>query len=196
MLFLLQSKNIIFKDKIGQIKCVDFENTFQFKSSTTDFAQKKSYQITVSSIYDFIKKNGQGKEPNTLILNSQLFGCPGLINALKDNIGKETTIQSDLEFAISSQNLKSGKYSIINITENESYLYNFVIDCNNYILLNKIKLDNNKLKRVLANKFTSTQSEAIFSALFNYSNVIEVNQFIENNEITEEEFSRYTLSDI
>lgn len=196
MQYFLQGKNIIFKDKAEQIKCYDFDHALHSEIPTANFIQKNYYQTAVSSISDILENNRKAKELDTLILNSQFFSCPGLIDSFIDRIGNETKIQSDLEFAISSQNLKSGYYSLVDISENESFHYNFAIDSNNYSLLEKTKLDNSKLKRVIANKFATTQADALFHSLFNYSNIIEANQFIETNEITEADFSNYTLSEI
>lgn len=196
MIYFLQGKNIIFKDKAGQLKCSNFDHALHLRSPTPTFIQKKLYQTAASSIFDTLKNNRKGKEPDTLILNTHLFGCSGLINAFIDKIGNETKIKSDLQFAINSQGLNSGEYSLIDISENESYHYNFVIDNNDYSILNKTKLDNSKLKRELANQFASSSTDAIFNSLFNYSNVIEANEFLSTNEMTEADFSTYTLSEI
>jgi len=196
MQYFLQGKNIIFKDKTGQINCSNLDHALYSRSQTHAFIQKNHYQTLVSSISDTLKNNRIGEEPDTLIINSQFFGCSGLVNSFIDSIGREINIQSDLEFVIRSEKLESGDYSLIDISENESYHYNFVIDGNAYSLLDKTKLDNEKLKRVLANKFASTQADDLFNSLFNYSNVIEANQFLVTNEMTEADYSTYTLSEI
>jgi len=195
MFYFLLGKNILFKDKAGQIKCSDFGHTLDLKNLTQTFIQKQVYQTAISSISDTLKNNRIGKEPDTLIISSQFFSCSGLVNSIIDSIGKETNIQSDLEFAIRSEKLESGVYSLIDISENESYHYNFVIEGNTYSLLDKTKLDNNKLKQLLANKFPSTQTDALFNSLFNYSNVIKTNQFIETNGILEDDFESYNFFD-
>lgn len=196
MQYYLQGKNIIYKDRTGKLNCSNLDHALHLSSPTPTFIQKNLYQTAVSSISDTLKNNRTGKEPDTLILNSQFFGFSGLVNSFIDSIGRETNIQSDLEFAIRSEKLESGEYSLIDISENESYQYNFVIDSNDYSLLNKTKLDNNKLKQSLSEKFKSTQLDTFFSSLFNYSNVIEANQFLVTNEMTEADFSTYTLSEI
>src|SRR5688572_24576037 len=140
MHYILQNEMIIFKDETGHIKCSGFDTANNLRSQSTSFVQKNLYQTTVSSIFDTLKNTKNGKEPDTLIINSPLYRYSGFINALIDRLGNDTIIKSDLEIAISSQNLKPGEYSLLDISKNESYHYNVSIDSNDYSLQNKTKL--------------------------------------------------------
>ncbi|MCW3108637.1 MAG: hypothetical protein JWQ09_3143 [Segetibacter sp.] len=195
-MYLLQEKSIIYRNPTGHISCTHFDSISPLASTTKSFAQTSFYQNVVSSISETLKNNQKITEAANLIIDTKLFSRPGLIKVIIDKFGTQTKIQSDLQFAISSQNLKSGEYSIIDISEHDSYHYNFAIENAGYSLLKKTKLDNNKLKRMLAKKFASSQGDSIFNSLFNYSNIIEANQFLAINEITEADYSIYTLSEI
>ncbi len=196
MKYFVQGNNLIFKDKTGHLKCNKIDQALTLSNTLPAFINKNHFHPAVSSISDTLKSNRTENELDTLILHSQLLSYPGLTNTLEDKIGSTTKIESGLEHAICSQGLDSGEYSLIDICENESYKYNFEIENNQYCIHNKIKLDNSKFKQVLANKFPGIQSDVLFHSLCNYSNVIEANQFLANNEITEEDFSTYTLSEI
>lgn len=174
MQHFLQGRNIISKDKSGKLKCSDLDILLSLQEVRSDFRQKNSYNQTVSAVSKFLSS----PQTETLILKSTLFSNSGFINTLCESLGADKTIVSDLAIAVSSQNLKDGQYIFIDLAQEECNKFYIEIINGKIKITDRIKLDIDKLKRVLATKFASTQFDSIFQNLTSYNNLIEANSYL------------------
>lgn len=183
MQYFLQGKNIIFKDKAGQLKCSDFDHTLHLRSPTPTFIQKNHYQTAVSLISDILKKHRQGKETDTLILNSDFHRHPGLCEALTEKLGHETQIKSDIEVQLSIQNLPNGEYTFIEVNKDSTSTFLLSIQRDFFSVVGNDTHSNDQLKQSLINNFKdfllpNIEEDKIFEVLFDYSNVIAANRLL------------------
>jgi hypothetical protein len=183
MQYFLQGKNIIFKDKAGQIKCSDFDHALHSRSPTTNFIEKKSYHSVVSLISDSLNKNRQGKERDTLILNSDFHSYPGLCEAITEKLGNETQIKSDIEVQLSILNLPNGEYTYIEVNKDSTSTFSISFQGDSFSVLENDTISNELLKQELTNTFKDVlkpniETENILEVLFNYSNVIAANKLL------------------
>lgn len=183
MQYFLQGKNIIFKDKTGQLNCSDFDHALNSRSRTTDFTTKDSYQTVVSSIADILKKNKQGREADTLILNSDFHRHPGFCEALTEKLGHETQIKSDIEAQLSIQNLQNGEFAFIEVNRDSTSTFSLSFQGDSFLVVGLDTISNDKLKQSLTNNFKdfllpNVEAEKTFEVLFDYSNIIAANKLL------------------
>lgn len=190
MQHFIQGKNIISQDNSGKIKCSDLDILLPLQKVSSNFRQKDSYKEVVSPITQFLST----ETIKTLILKSNLLCNSGFLNALADSLKPDCKVISDLEFVVISQNLKDGQYRFIDLSEGDCYKFDFTITNGSISITDKTKLNLDKLKRVLANKFASTQAEALYESITNYNNLIEAIQYL--NDYVNEDYADFILSDI
>lgn len=190
MQHFIQGKNIISQDNSGKIKCSDLDILLPLQKVTSNFRHKDSYNEVVSPITQFLLK----EKIKTLILKSNLLCYSGFVNALNDSLQQDCKVVSDLEFVVTSQNLKDGQYRFIDLSEGDCYKFDFTITNGSISITEKTKLNLDKLKRVLANKFASTQPESLYESITNYYNLIEATQYL--NDYVNEDYADFILSDI
>lgn len=187
MQHFIQGKKIISQDNSGKIKCSDLDILLPLQKVSSNFRQKDSYKEVVSPITQFLST----ETIKTLILKSKLLCNSGFLNALTDSLNPDCKIISDLEFVVISQNLKDGQYRFIDLSEGDCSKFDFTITNGSIIFTDKTKLNLDKLKRVLANKFASTQAETLYESITNYNNLIEANQYL--SDWVNEEYDLHTL---
>lgn len=190
MQHFIQGKNIISQDNSGKIKCSDLDILLPLQKVTSNFRHKDSYNEVVSPLTQFLLK----EKIKTLILKSNLLCYSGFVNALNDSLQQDCKVVSDLEFVVTSQNLKDGQYRFIDLSEGDCYKIDFSITNDSIFITDKKKLNLDKLKRLLANKFASNQAETLYESITNYHNLIEAVQYL--NDYVNEDYADFILSDI
>jgi hypothetical protein len=151
MLYFIQGTNIISKDKAGQIKCSDFTPALYSDSYQDQFIQTEIYKETACSIADRLNPTNT-KDTDTLILNAKYFRHPGFIKAIFDQAPNTLQTKSDIDFIVNSRQLKAGDYTLIDILEDETNIYKFVVENNQYSISSKQRTENTTLKQALADK--------------------------------------------
>ena len=194
MLYFIQGTNIISKDKSGQIKCSDFAPALYPDSYQGQFIQTEIYKETACSIADRLKQTNS-KDTDTLILNAKYFRQPGLVKAIFDQVPTASQIKSDIDFIINSRQLQAGKYIFIDITQEETNIYKFVVENNQYSISLKQRTENTILKRTLADKLkASISDDKLFNTLFSFHNIISTNEHLKTNQISKEDFADLNFS--
>lgn len=189
MLYFIQGTNIISKDKSGQLKCSDFTPALYPDNYHDQFIQAEIYKDTACSIAQRLKPTSN-KDTDTLILNAKYFRQPGFVKAIFDQAPTASQIKSDIDFIINSQQLKSGDYTFIDILEDETNIYKFVVENNQYSISSKQRTENTTLKQTLADKLkTSISEHKLFNILFSFHNIISTNEHLKTNQISKEDFA-------
>lgn len=194
MQYFLQGKQIIFKDKSGQLKCSDIPTALYSASIPTEFVQTNKYNETVTAISKVLKANKNGTDKDTLFLNGRFYRQPGFVKALFDKVGKETQIKSEIDFVINSQKLESGNYSLIDIEELETTIYQIFVEEREYQITSKKSIETKKLIQSIGNALNIDPSKKnLLSNLFSYHNSISLNEFHKDSQL--ENMCYYGLQD-
>lgn len=189
MLYFIQGTNIISKDESGQIKCSDFAPALYSDNYQDQFTQTDIYKETVCSLADKLKPINS-KDTNTLILNAKYFRHPGFVNAIFDYAPTASQIKSDIDFIINAQQLPAGSYTFIDIMQDETNIYNFAVENNQYSISSKQRKDNSSLKQMLADKLkASVSDDSFFETLFSFQNAISTNEHLKTNQPSKEDFA-------
>lgn len=194
-MYLVQEKSIIYRSSTGHIICNDFYPALSLDAFNTAFVQTSFYAKAVSIISETVKSNQRETEANTLILNTKYFKQPGLIKAILDKTSKVLQVKSDIDLIVNTRQLKPGKYTFLDILENETNIYELVVNNNQYDISSKQRTENTAIKQAIAEKLKANISgEELFNTLFSFRNVISTNEHLKVNKIGNEDFADLNFS--
>lgn len=191
MQYLLQSKKLIFLDNSNQVRCININDEIFLKSRELKLIENNFYAPVLSDISDIIGIHRKKNVQDILIIDSELFDCAGLENALNNYLGKEVLILSDLKLLIASDKLCNGDYTIVDISEKDSFCYSLRFSQDTY-LMNKYKLKHDELIDLINKKYCNN----LFKELTSCSTVIEVNELIKKKNDMNIDYKDYKLSEI
>jgi hypothetical protein len=192
MLFYIQGSNIISKDISNQLICSDFSPTLHSNNIENLFIHSEIYKETAISIASCINLS-KIKDSDTIILNTEFFRQPGFVNSIFDQAPSSPIIKSDLEFILNSKELKEGEYTFIDILKDETNIYKFVIENNQYHISSKQRRENSAEKKIILDKLNSF-NDNLFITLFSYNNIILINEYLKINQIKKEDFADLNFS--